>query len=150
MELLFVGNLVELFILKKNSGSSAPFLLVKLLTLAELIILIKELLFISALAGLVLALLTLKVGLVPIKGLAKLVIPVAVELIFVDGLVPLVLLDCLAKSPFVEFSSLRLSQAVVYKESTSFFPEIQVFALLIPFNNSIALILSMTVFLFYS
>ena len=109
VELLFVGNLVELFTLGKNSGSLAPLLLVKLLTLAELATLIGELLFINTLAGLTLASLTLKVGLIPIEGLTKLVIPIAAELIFVDSPVPLTLLDYLAKSPFVEFSSLKLS-----------------------------------------
>ena len=53
------GNLVELSTSGKNSGSSAPLLLVKLLTLAKLTALAKKLLFIGALVGLALALFTL-------------------------------------------------------------------------------------------
>ena len=109
VELLFAGNLVELSILGKNSGLLVLLLLVELLTLAELAALAKELLFISTLVGLTLTSLTLEVGLVPIEGLVKLIIPVAAEPIFVDGLVLLILLNCLAESPSVEFSSLRLS-----------------------------------------
>ena len=117
---LFIGNSVDLS-LETNSGSLALFLLVELLTLAELIALVGELLFIYTLAGLVLASLTLEMGLIPIEGLVELVIPVAAELIFIDGLVLLVLLNYLTKLPFIEFSSLRLSQAVATRESTSFF-----------------------------
>ena len=40
---------------------------------------------------------------------AELIILVAAELIFIDGLAPLALLNYLAKSPFIEFSSLKLS-----------------------------------------
>ena len=120
VELLFIGNLVDLS-LETNSGLLVLFLLVELLTLAELITLIGELLFIYTLAGLVLALFTLKVGLIPIEGLVELITPVAAELIFVDGLAPLALPNYLADLHFMEFSSLRLSQAVVAKESTGFF-----------------------------
>ena len=124
VELLFVGDLVELSFLKINSVLLAPLLLVELLTLAKLAALVEELLFIYTLAGLALALLTLEVGLIPIEGLVELIILVAAKLIFVDGLVLLVLLNCSAKLLFVKFSSLRLSRAVVLKESTSFFLEI--------------------------
>jgi hypothetical protein len=116
-----IGNLVELSTLGKNSGLLVPLLLIKLLTLAELAALVGKLLFIGALAGLALALLALKIGLVLTEGLAEFVVPVVAKPIFIDGLALLVLLNYLAKSPFVEFSSLRLSQAIVYKESTSFF-----------------------------
>ena len=109
VELFFIGNLVELSFLKINSVLSALFLLVELLTLAKLIALIGELLFIYTLVGLALTLLILEVELIPIKGLAKLVIPVIAKLIFVNSPAPLVLLNYLAKLPFVEFSSLRLS-----------------------------------------
>ena len=138
VELLFIDDLVELSFLKINSVLSALLSLVELLTLAELTALVEELLFIYILAGLALASLILKMGLIPIKGLVELVVLL------------LVLLNYLVKSPFIEFSSLKLSQAVTPKESTSFFPEIQVFALLIPFNNSFALILNISVFLFCS
>ena len=121
MELLFIGDLIELSTLRKNSGLLIPLLLIELLTLAELAALTRELLFIDTLVGLTLVLLTLKVGLILIEGLAELVIPVVVEPIFVDGLVLLILLNYSAKLPFIEFSSLRLSQAVVYKKSTSFY-----------------------------
>ena len=124
VELLFVGNLVELSTLGKKSGLSVLFLLVKLLTLVKLTALIGELLFINILVGLALASLTLKVGLVLIESLAELVIPIIVKLIFVDGPVLLTLLDCLTELPSIEFSSLKLSQAVVYKKSTSFFLKI--------------------------
>ena len=107
VELLFVDNLVKLSFLKINSVLSALLLLVELLTLAELAALIKELLFVYTLAGLALALLTLEMGLIPTKGLAELIILVTAKLIFVDGLALLILLNCLAKLPFVEFSSLR-------------------------------------------
>ena len=56
---------------------------------------------------LTLALLTL--GLIPIEGLAELVILVVAELIFIDGLAPLALLNCSAELPSIEFSSLKLS-----------------------------------------
>ena len=108
VEPLFTDDLVDLS-LKTNSGLLVLLLLVKLLTLAKLITLIGELLFIYALAGLTLALLTLNVGLIPIKGLAKLIILVTAEPIFIDGPVPLVLLNYSAKLPSMEFSSLRLS-----------------------------------------
>jgi hypothetical protein len=113
--------LVKLSTLKKNSGLLVPLLLVKLLTLAKLAALIGELLFIYTLAGLALVSLTLEVELIHIEGLAKLVTPVIAKPIFVDGLAPLALLNYLTKSPFMEFSSLRLSQAVMHEESTSFF-----------------------------
>ena len=108
IELLFIGDLVEFFSLKINSVLLIPLLLVELLTLAELAVLVKELLFVYTLVGLALALPILEVGLIPIEGLTELVILVIVELIFVDGPVLLVLLDCLAKLPSIEFSSLRL------------------------------------------
>ena len=77
--------------------------------------------------------LTLEVGLIPTEGLAELVALVAAKLvalvaaelivlvaaeliallaaepIFINGLAPLALLNCLAKSPSIEFSSLKLS-----------------------------------------
>ena len=103
---------------------SAPLSLIELLTLAKLTALAKELLFIDTLARLTLTSLTLKVGLVPTENLTKLIIPVIVKPIFVDGLVLLILLNCLAKLPSIKFSSLRLSQAVIYKKSTNFFLKI--------------------------
>jgi len=62
-------------------------------------------------------LLILKVELIFAEGLAKLVALVAAKLItllvaepiFIDGPAPLALLNCLAKSPSMEFSSLKLS-----------------------------------------
>ena len=149
VEPLFTDNLVELSFLEINSVLLVLLLLVKLLTLAKFAVLAKELLFVYTLAKLALVSLTLEVGLIPIKGLIKLVILVTAKPIFVDSPVPLALFDYLAESPFMEFSSLRLSQAIVLKESTGFFPEIQVLALLIPFNNSFALILSISASLFY-
>ena len=128
-----VGDLIKLSSLEINSGLLAPLLLAELPTLAKLATLVGELLFIGRLAELALALLTLKVGLIPIEGLAelialvaaKLITLVAVELItlvavelialvaaepiFIDGPAPLALLNCLAKSPSIEFSSLKLS-----------------------------------------
>jgi len=59
------------------------------------------------LVELTLALLTL--GLIPIEGLAELVILVVAELIFIDGLAPLALLNYSAELPSIEFSSLKLS-----------------------------------------
>ena len=109
MEPLFTGNLVELSFLKINNILLVPLLLIELLTLAELTALIKELLFIYTLAGLALALFTLKMGLTPIEGLTKLVAPVIVKLIFVNSPALLALLDCLAELPFIEFSSFRFS-----------------------------------------
>ena len=103
------GNLVNLSSLKTNSGLSVIFLLVELLTLAELAALTGELLFIYTLAGLALALLTLEMGLIPIEGLVEFVTLVVVKPIFINSPAPLVLLNCLTKSPFMEFSSLRLS-----------------------------------------
>ena len=108
VEPLFTGNLIELSSLEINSILSALLLLVELLTLAELATLAGELLFVYTLTGLALASLILEMGLIPIEGLAKLVILVTVEPIFVDGPAPLVLFDCLAKLPFIKFSSLRL------------------------------------------
>jgi hypothetical protein len=105
----FAGDLVKLSSLETNSGSSALLLLVELLTIAKLAALAEELLFVGGLAELALALLTLEVGLIPAEGLVELVALVAAEPIFVDGPAPLALLDCLAKSPFIEFSSLKLS-----------------------------------------
>jgi len=49
------------------------------------------------------------VGLIPIEGLVELNALVVAELIFIDGLAPLALLNYSAKSPFIEFSSLKLS-----------------------------------------
>jgi hypothetical protein len=120
------GNLVNLSSLKTNSGLSVIFLLVELLTLAELAALAGELLFIYTLAGLILAKLalaslTLKVGLISIEGLVKLIISLVVKPIFINGLALLALLNDSAKLPFMEFSSLRLFQTVVYKKSISFF-----------------------------
>jgi hypothetical protein len=105
----FVGDLVKLSSLEINSGLLALLLLVELLTIAELVALVEELLFVGSLAELALVLLTLEVGLIPAEGLVELVALVAVELIFVDGPAPLALLDCLAKLPSIEFSSLKLS-----------------------------------------
>jgi len=121
VEPLFIGDLVKLSSLEINSSLLAPLLLVELPTLAKLTTLVGELLFIGGLAELTLVLLTLKVGLIPIKGLAELNTLVVAEPIFIDSLVPLALFNCLAKSPFMEFSSLKLSQAVAPIESTSFF-----------------------------
>jgi len=53
-------------------------LLVKLLTLIKFTALVGELLFISGLAELALALLTLKIELIPVKGLVKLVVLISV------------------------------------------------------------------------
>ena len=105
----FAGNLVKLSSLEINSGLLAPLLLVELLTIAKLATLVEEPLFIGGLVELTLVLLTLEVGLIPIEGLVELVILVVAELISIDGLVPLALLNCLAKSPSIEFSSLKLS-----------------------------------------
>ena len=118
------GNLVKLSTSGKNSGLSAPLLLIKLLTLAELTALVGELLFIGVLVGLVLASLTLKVGLIPIESLAEFITLITAKPIIINGPAPLALPDYLAKSLFIKFSSLRLSQAVVAKESISFFPGI--------------------------
>ena len=105
----FVGDLVKLSSLETNSSLLAPLLLVELLTIAKLTTLVEELLFIGGLVELTLALLTLEVGLISIEGLAEFIILVVAELIFIDGLAPLALLDYLAKSPSIEFSSLKLS-----------------------------------------
>ena len=70
---------------------------------------VEKLLFIGSLVELTLVLLTLEVGLIPIEGLAELITLVVVEPIFIDGPAPLALLNCLAKSPSIEFSSLKLS-----------------------------------------
>ena len=105
----FAGNLVKLSSLETNSGLLTPLLLVELLTIAELAALVEELLFIGGLAELTLVLLTLEVGLIPAEGLAELIILVAAEPIFIDGLAPLALLNYLAESPSIEFSSLKLS-----------------------------------------
>jgi len=145
---LFIGDLVTLSSLEINISSLAPLLLVELLILAELATLVRELLFIGSLVELILALLTLEIGLIPIEGLVKLVVLVVAKLIFIDGPALLALLNCLAKSPSVEFNSLKLSQAIAPKESTGFFLGIQVLALLIPPNNSIALTLSVSWSLF--
>jgi hypothetical protein len=150
VEPLFTGDSVELSSLETNSSLSAPLLLVELLTLAKLTTLAGEPLFIGGLVELALALLTLKVGLIPIGGLVKLIVLVVAEPIFVDGPAPLALLNYLAKSPSIEFSSLKLSQAIAPIESTSFFLGIQVLTPLIPPSNSIALILSISASLFYS
>jgi len=122
VEPLFIGDLVRLSSLEINSGLLALLLLVELLTLAKLTTLVGELLFIGGLVELALVLLTL--GLIPVEGLVELVILVAAEPIFIDGLAPLVLLNCLAKSPSIEFSSLKLSRAIAPIESTGFFLEI--------------------------
>jgi hypothetical protein len=63
----------------------------------------------------------LEMGLIPIEGLVKLVILVAAKPIFINGLALLALLNDSAKLPFMEFSSLRIFQTVVYKKSISFF-----------------------------
>jgi len=144
VELLFTGDLAMLSSLEINSSLLAPLLLIKLLTLVKLTTLVEELLFIGSLAKLTLVLLILKVRLIPIEGLVKLIALIAVEPIFVDSPAPLVLLDYLAKSPSMEFSSLKLFQAIAPKESTGFFLGIQVLAPLIPPNNSIALTLSVS------
>ena len=107
VEPLFIGDLVKLSSLEINSGLLAPLLLVELLTLAKLATLVGELLFIGSLAELTLVLLTL--GLISIEGLAELIILVVAELIFINSLVLLALLNYLAKSPSIEFSSLKLS-----------------------------------------
>ena len=101
--------MVKLSSLETNSGLLVPLSLVELLTIAKLAALVEELLFIGGLVELTLVLLTLEVGLIPIEGLVELVILVVAELISIDGLVPLALLNCLAKSPSIEFSSLKLS-----------------------------------------
>jgi hypothetical protein len=119
VELLFVGDLVRLSFLEINSSSLALLLLVELPTLAKLTALVGELLFVGGLVELALALLTL--GLIPIEGLVELIILVVAELIFIDGPAPLALLNCLAESLSIEFSSLKLSRAVAPIESTSFF-----------------------------
>jgi len=80
-----------------------------------------ELLFIGSSVELALALLILEVGLILTKGLAKLVALIAAEPIFVDGPALLALLNYSAKSPSMEFSSLKLSQAIAPRESTGFF-----------------------------
>ena len=87
----------------------ALLLLVELLTLAKLAALAGELPFIDSLAELTLVLLTLEVGIIPAEGLVELVILVVAEPIFIDSPAPLALLNCLAKSPSIEFSSLKLS-----------------------------------------
>ena len=69
----------------------------------------EEPLFIGGLVELALVLLTLEVGLIPIEGLAELITLVAAEPIFIDSPAPLALLNYLAKSPSIEFSSLKLS-----------------------------------------
>jgi len=107
VEPLFIGDLVKLSSLEINSSLLALLLLVELLTLAKLTALAEELLFVGSLAELTLVLLTL--GLIPIEGLVELITLVAAEPIFVDSLVPLALLNYLAKSPSIEFSSLKLS-----------------------------------------
>ena len=108
VELLFIGNLVELSSLKINSVLSVPLLLVELLTLAKLTALVRELLFVYTLAGLALILFTLKVGLIPIEGLVKLITLVTAKPIFINSLVLLILFNYLAKLPFIKFSSLKL------------------------------------------
>ena len=144
VEPLFTGDL------ETNSDLSALLLLVKLLTPAELAALVGELLFVNSLVKLALALPTLKVRVILAEGLAEFVILIAAEPIFVNSLVLLALLNCLVKSPSIEFSSLKLSQAIVLRESTSFFLRIQLLALLIPPNSSIALTLSINTSLFCS
>jgi len=94
---------------KTNSNLLVPLSLIELPTLAKLTALVEKLLFIGGSAELALALLTLEIGLIPAEGLAELVTLVAAEPIFVDSPVPLALLNCLAKSPSIEFSSLKLS-----------------------------------------
>ena len=107
VEPLFIGNLVRLSSLEINSGLLALLLLVELPTLAKLATLVGELLFIDSLVELTLVLLTL--GLIPVEGLAELIILVVAELIFIDGLAPLALLNYSAELPSIEFSSLKLS-----------------------------------------
>ena len=107
VEPLFIGDLVKLSSLEINSGLLVLLLLVELLTLAKLTTLVGELLFIGGLAELALVLLTL--GLIPVENLVELIVLVVAELIFIDGLVPLALLNYLAESPSIEFSSLKLS-----------------------------------------
>ena len=141
---LFAGNLAKLSSSEKNSGLSALFPLVDLLILVELVALAGELLFVDGSAKLTLALLTLEVGIIPAEGLAELVALIAA----VDSPALLVLFDYLAESPFVEFNSFKFFQAVAPGESTGFFPEIQVFAPLMPLSNSTALTLSVSVFFF--
>jgi len=109
IELLFTNDLVILSSLEINSNSLIPLLLIKLLILIKLAILAGELFFIGGSVELVLVLLTLEIGLIPIKGLVKFVILIVVKLIFVDGLALLVhFINYLAKSPSIEFSSLKL------------------------------------------
>ena len=100
--------MVTLSSLKINSGLLALLLLIELLTLAKLAALAGELLFIGGSAELALVLLTLEIGLIPVEGLAELVVLIVVEPIFVNGLALLVLLNCLAESPSIEFSSFKL------------------------------------------
>jgi hypothetical protein len=107
VEPLFIGDLVRLSSLETNSSLLVLLLLVELPTLAKLAALVGELLFIGGLAELALVLLTLE--LIPIEGLVELIILVVVELIFIDGPALLVLLNYLAESPSIEFSSLKLS-----------------------------------------
>jgi hypothetical protein len=109
VELLPIGDLVKLSSLEINSGLLVLPLLVELPTIAKLTALVGELLFIGGLVELALVLLTLEVGLIPIEGLVELITLVVAEPIFVDSLVLLVLLNYLAKSPSIEFSSLKLS-----------------------------------------
>ncbi len=107
MEPLFIGDLVKLSSLEINSSLLVLLLLVELLTLAKLTTLAGELLFVGGLVELALALLTL--GLIPAEDLVELIILVVAELIFIDSPVPLALLNYLAESPSIEFSSLKLS-----------------------------------------
>src|SRR6266403_254281 len=109
VEPLFIGDLVKLSSLEINSSLLVLLLLIELPTLAKLTALVGELLFIGGLVELALALLTLVVGLIPIEGLVELVILVVEEPIFIDGPALLALLNYLAKSPSIEFSSLKLS-----------------------------------------
>jgi len=99
--------LVKLSSLEINSSLLAPLLLVELPTLAKLAALVGELLFIGGLAELALVLLTL--GLIPAEDLVELIALVVVEPIFIDSPAPLALLNYSAKSPSIEFSSLKLS-----------------------------------------
>ena len=107
VEPLFIGDLVKLSSLEINNSLLALLLLIELPTLAKLTTLVGELLFIGSLAELALVLLTL--GLIPVEGLVELVVLVVAEPISIDGPAPLALLDRSAKSPFIEFSSLKLS-----------------------------------------
>ena len=109
MEPLFIKDLVTLSSSKINSNSLSLLLLVELLTLTKLAVLVKKLLFIDSSAKLTLALLILKVGLIPIKGLVELVALAVTKPIFIDGPALLALLSYLAKSPSIKFSSLKLS-----------------------------------------